>query len=220
MKTLSRYLLLCTLPLSVAMAQEETPSTNAPVSSLGLSVQQSQEKRIEFLLEVAQAYAAEENYSAAVDAYERILEIDPEHLQTRYVVAHIYISAKQYKKAETFLLQLIEEYPQDFKIWNNIAWLYATAEDPTVRNSQKAIKCAHEAMVLAPNDHHVWSTLAEAYYVAGEYEKAQRAIRHMTSLAIRYGTGITKESVESYNEQIKKCQRAMDTAEALKKTDQ
>ena len=37
----------------------------------------------------------------------------------------------------------------------------------------------------------------------------------MASLAARYGTGITKESVESYNEQIRKCKRAWDTQKML-----
>ena len=70
-------------------------------------------------------------------------------------------------------------------------------------------------MTLAPNDHHVWSTLSEAYYVSGEYEKSYRAITHMAQLASRYGTDITEESVNSYNEQIRKCKRAMDTVESL-----
>ena len=57
--------------------------------------------------------------------------------------------------------------------------------------------------------------LAEAYYVTGQYEKAYRAITHMASLAARYGQGITKEMVEEYNEQIRRCKRAWDSEKAL-----
>jgi len=216
MNRISKSLLFCMLPLSAAFAQEENAPSNAPASSLELSIKRTPGTRVQFLLEVAQAYANEQDQLAAIDAYERILKIEPTHKQARYIVAHLYISAKQYRKAETMLLELVEERPTDFQLWNNLAWLYATAEDPSIRDGQKAVKIAHEAMSLAPTDYHVWSTLAEAYYVSGEYEKALRAITHMASLATRFGKGITEQQVKEYNEQIQKCKRATDTADAMK----
>ena len=216
MKTIIKSLLYCLFPLAAALAQEGQPATAAPSSSLELSDKRTQSERIGFLIGVAQAYLAEEDFPAAINVYERILEIDPNHGQARYIVAHIYISAKQYGKAESMLIALIKESPEDFKLWNNLAWLYATAEDPLYRNGPKAIQLAHEAMTLAPTDYHVWSTLSEAYYVSGEYEKAYRAITHMANLASRFATDMTEESVAEYNEQIRKCKRALDTANALK----
>lgn len=229
MKTLSKSLLICLFPLSAALAQEESASSNtstnntstntAPTSSLGLSADRTQRERTDFLLNVAQAYMNEKDYSAAVSAYERILEIDPLHQQSKFIVAHIYISAKQYRKAETLLIELTKKYPEDFKHWNNLAWLYATAEDPSIRNGKKAVRFAHEAMTLAPNDYHIWSTLSEAHYISGDYEKAYRAIIHMTLLASRYATDITEESVKEYKEQINKCKRSMDAAKALEENE-
>jgi len=186
----------------------------------GLSVSsRTDEERILFLNNVAQAYFAEEDFASAVNAYERILEIDPTHREARYIIGHAYISAKQYGKAKVVLEKLIAENPEDFKLLNNLAWLYATAEDPAYRDGAKAIKLAQQAMVLAPNDHHVWSTLSEAYYISGEYEKAHRAITHMAQLATRYGQGITKEAVDEYNEQIRKCKRAWDTQKMFAEED-
>lgn len=219
MNTLSKSLLVCLLPVSTALAQEEGTSSNAPASSLGLSADRTQQERIDFLLNVAQAYTREKDYPAAVSAYERVLEINPAHQQAKYSVAHIYISAKQYRKAETLLIALTEKNPEDFKLWNNLAWLYATAEDPSIRNGKKALKIAHEAMVLAPDDYHVWSTISEAHYVSGDYEKAHRAIMNMAKLAARYGTDITEVSVKEYNEQINKCRRSMDAAKALEESE-
>ncbi len=241
MKNIAKALLLSTASLALATtAQEETnqpssltvtparvetnqaPSslTVATPSSLEISNTRTKAERIDFLLEVANAYIAEKDYPAAVKVYERILQIDPMHAQTRYIIAHIYISAKQYKKAEDMLLALIKENSEDFKLLNNLAWLYATAEDPAIRNGKKAIRYAQEAMVLAPNDYHVWSTLSEAYYVSGDYEKAYRAIEQMAGLAALYGKDLTKESIAEYNEQIRKCKRSMDTAKVLKGEDE
>jgi tetratricopeptide (TPR) repeat protein len=209
--------LLSLIPLVHGYSQTNTPATPPPSSSsLKIVDKRTDEERIQFLLDVAQSYIADKNFPAAINAYERILIIDSSHKQTRYIIAHIYINAKQYNKAETALLELIKESPEDFQLWNNLAWLYATAEDPKIRDGKKAVKCAHEAMSLAPNDHHVWSTLSEAYYVAGEYEKSYRAINHMAKLAALYANDLSKESVDEYNEQIRKCKRAMDTAESMK----
>ena len=234
MKNTTKVLLLCTLPLTLAVAQEENTHTNSSLtlsevqedniqtnsslilSSIEISNTRTDEERIEFLLDVAEVYITEKNYSAAVEAYERILEIDPLHAKTRYMLAHIYISAKQYKKAEDLLLILLEENPDDFTLLNNLAWLYATADDPSIRNGKKAIRYAQKAMVLAPNDYHVWSTLSEAYYISGDYEKAYRAIDQMAGLAALYGKDLTEESIQEYNEQIRKCKRSMDTAKLLK----
>lgn len=216
MNTTSNILLLSVLTMGVAFAQEENAASNAPVASLRLSDNRTQENRIAFLLEVAQAYSKEGDFPAAISAYERILEIDPSHQQVRYLISHIYIQAKQYRKAEELLLALIKDRPQDFTLMNNLAWVYATAEDSSIRDGEKAIYYAQEALLIEPNDHHIWSTLSEAYYMSGDYEKAYRAIEQMARLATRYGKGITEESVKEYNNQIRKCKRAMDTAEAMK----
>jgi len=218
MKNSIKMLLFSCLPLTQTLAQDnsEQPASSLTISSLEISNTRTQAERIDFLSDVAMAYIAEKDFPAAVDVYERILEIDPMHSQTRYMVAHIYISAKQYNKAEKLLLSLLEENSTDFKLLNNLAWLYATAEDPSIRNGKKAIRYAQEAMILAPNDYHVWSTLSEAYYVSGDYEKAYRAIEQMAGLAALYGKDLTEESIKDYNEQIRKCKRSMDTAEVLK----
>ena len=200
---------------------QDTNGTNAaetvaPVAS-GLQFEtRTEEERVEFLHKVASAYFTEGDLENAINAYERILEIDPVNREARFIIGHVYINAKKYAEAEGILLELIEEYPEDFQLRNNLAWLYATAEDPAFRNGEKAITLAQEALVLAPIDHHVWSTLSEAYYVTGEYEKAYRAIQHMAQIAMRYGKNITQEMVEGYNEQILKCKRAWDSDKALK----
>lgn len=204
--------------LSLSFAQEGASPKKDPASSLKISHNRSQKERVEFLLEVANAYVIEQDLSSAIAAYERILESDPTHEQARYVVAHIYISAKQYQKAEGLLLELTTDHPDDFKLFNNIAWLYATAEDPSIRNGKAALKYAQEALLLAPTDYHVWSTLSEAHYISGDYEKAYRAVNHMAALIARYANNVTEESIKSYNEQIYKCKRAMDAEEVMKDT--
>jgi tetratricopeptide (TPR) repeat protein len=205
----------CTLYSSAQESNSPSSLQLEAPAGLTLTDERTNLERIQFLLQVADAYVAGEDWDAAVDAYERVIELDPSHQQATYILSHVYISAKQYAKAEKALLLLVEKYPDDFRSWNNAAWLYATAEDPAYRNGKKAIEFAREALVLAPNDHHVWSTLSEAYFVNGQYEKAYTAIMHMVNIATRGKVAVTQESVDQYNEQIRKCKMALDTYNLL-----
>ena len=111
---------------------------------------------------------------------------------------------------------LVEDYPEDYQTLNNLAWVYATSKDSAHRDAKKAIDLAQQALVLAPYDHHVWSTLSEAYYVAGEYEKANRAILHLVTLATTKGAKMTEKMVQTYNDQIQKCRRAIEAEKLLR----
>lgn len=215
MKTMVRLIPLFAFAVSTGTAQVES-ATNSIPSSLQITGERSDEDRLQFLLEVAKSYAAEKDLESALGAYERILEIDEAHIEARFVASHLYIESKQYKQAESMILELIEEFPENFQLWNNAAWLYATADDPSIRDGKKAVRYAQEALTIAPNDYHIWSTLSEAYYVNGDYEKAHRAILQMVRLAIRYGSNVTEDQVKEYNEQILKCKRAIDAAAAMK----
>lgn len=64
-------------------------------------------------------------------------------------------------------------YPEDPSLLNNTAWLYATAKDVQLRNPQKALAYALKA-VKSSNERSAayLDTLAEAYFVNGEYQQA------------------------------------------------
>lgn len=187
-----------------ASAQESGPASGLLVT------ERPKEERIHFLMTLGGAYMEEGDTDSAVSVYERVLELEPEEFEIYGVISAVYISAHKYAEAERILLEQIETDPDAFRPKNNLAWLYATATDPAFRDGHKAVRLAQEAIVSEPYSHHVWSTLAEAYYVTGDYEKAYRAIRHMAALAIQQNISITKEAVDNYNAQIRKCKRALD----------
>jgi tetratricopeptide (TPR) repeat protein len=176
-------------------------------------------ERIEMLERIGNIYYQEGDWDNAIDAYQRLLKIDPEHKETRSLLSIIFFSTSNYKGAIEMMLALVEDYPDDYHIMNNLAWVYATSKDHAYRDTKKAIDLAQQALVIAPYDHHIWSTLSEAYYVAGEYEKANRAILHLVTLATSGQIKMNEQMVQTYNDQIKKCTRAI-AAEKLLREDQ
>ena len=204
---MKKYILL----LTFATAAWGNAQTNAPATV--------PEERIEMLQRVGDIYFQDGDIENALETFQLILAIDPDNKAARSLIGLIYFNTSRYKDAIENMAALVEDYPEDFQALNNLAWVYATAKDNAYRNAGKALELAQQALVIAPYDHHVWSTLSEAYYVAGEYEKANRSILHLVNLASDSDAKITEATVQTYNNQIQKCRRAIE-AEALLREDQ
>ena len=147
------------------------------------------------------------NAVGAVAAFERALAIHPSHRAARFGLATALISTKDYTRARDMLEALVDAFPDDYTVKNNLAWLYATAGDPKVRDGKKAIRYAQEAMLRAPHDYHVWSTLAEAYYINERYTEALRAAEE----ALRLVRETVREAhvIQEYEKQVERCRRAV-----------
>ena len=174
------------------------------------------DERIEMLQNIGNIYFTDGDIENALDTFQRILAIDPSHKGARSLIGLIYFNTSRYKLAIENMTALVEDYPEDYQALNNLAWVYATSKDIAHRDAKKAVDLAQQALVFAPYDHHVWSTLSEAYYVSGEYEKANRAILHLVTLATTKGAKMTEKMVQTYNDQIQKCRRAIEAEKLLR----
>jgi Zn-dependent protease with chaperone function len=87
-----------------------------------------------------------------------------------------FLSAK--KAYETALLKS----PDNPTLLNNLAWLYATCEEPGIRNPSMAVILANRAVGMEEKPH-FYDTLAESYYAAGKYKEAVEAGKKALALA-------------------------------------
>lgn len=142
----------------------------------------------------------------AISMFQNALKADPKSRNAWFGLATAYIQVKNYALAERVLLKLEQSYPQDVPVKNNLAWMYATAEDPNYRDSREAVTKAREAVFLSPGSPELWSTLCEAHYLAGDYEKAFRAAEHLVDLVPR--DKLAREQARIYAEQYDKCKKA------------
>ncbi|MFL2859247.1 MAG: tetratricopeptide repeat protein [Pontiellaceae bacterium] len=167
--------------------------------------------RIKMLKKIGGIYYKNEDLESALQTYEKIIAINPSDDEATYMLGIICINQKKYKEAIRYIETRIADNSNDVHAFNNLAWLYATAEDASYRDSEKAIFFAQKALVLSPYDKHVWSTLAESYFVNADFEKAKRAMVHLVKLASYNNQKMTQEMVDTYNAQIQKIERAIKT---------
>ncbi len=134
-------------------------------------------------LEAAALALLESDTAQASIALREATRLDADSRTVRFMAASVFIQGGHFKEARDVLEDLLRQHPQDYSLMNNLAWLYATAGDRAIRNPARAVQLAREALLVAPHDYHVWSTLGEAHYVNQEYERATRAIREALRIA-------------------------------------
>ncbi|MCJ8500496.1 M48 family metallopeptidase [Desulfatitalea alkaliphila] len=72
--------------------------------------------------------------------------------------------------------------PNDPDILNNLAWVLATIEEPSLRKPQRALHLAQQAIALQSTAPHIWDTLAETLYANNRIEEAINAQQTALSL--------------------------------------
>ena len=112
----------------------------------------------------------------------RELEKTPDNADLYSILGDIYYSRQNYAQTIEAYEQSIMLEPHNPKALNNLAWLLATCEDQDFRRPQRALGLAQKAAALekAP---HILDTLAESYYVNGEFEAAVAAAMRALDLA-------------------------------------
>ncbi|MDD4737030.1 MAG: hypothetical protein PHP44_13105, partial [Kiritimatiellae bacterium] len=189
-------------------ANRQLAEAVAPSVTEALANQNSEQE--EFWTKTGQYELKKEHPREALAAFGIARSYNPNSRGARFGEAGIYLFLKQYRKGLDILEQLALEYPNEFAIKNNIAWVYATAENVTIRDANKAIAYAQDALLLSPDSYNVWSTLAEAHFMAGNYERSLRAAE--TALRQAQLSKATPPQIQGYQRQLARAQRA---AEAM-----
>ena len=141
----------------------------------------------------------DEDDEEAVKWYRRAAE--QEYARAQYLLGTMYATGKGVTKDEA---EAVDWYgraaDRNLAIaCNDLAWQSATSEDPAIRNPQKALEYAKKAVELSSQPVHSYlDTLAEAYYVNGQFDKAIETAKKAISLS----------DYPFYKEQLKKFEQA------------
>ncbi len=175
-----------------------TPFSRAP--------QTEAERRANAIAEEGFFHARIGNHERAIAFFREALEVDPENRRALFGLGTSLIATEQYGEATNVLARSIALEPGDYFAINNLAWLHATARDIRFRDGRRAVEHARRALVIAPSDYRVWSTLAESYYVSGEYASARRAAEEALRLARL--SNLASNVVAEYEAQVRRCRAA------------
>ena len=183
----------------VALAQ----GTSAPPAAISsASVRPSGEAAD--LLSGGRQSLQEEKWTEAAALFEKALSLDAGNAEAMFGLSAAYIQLDMLAEALPLLLKLHGQLPLNPMVKNNLAWVYLKSKDPAVKDPRKAVKFARDAVLDVPADYSIWNTLAEAYYAAGQFDRARRAAQS----AVRLSTlaGVTNNPAS--RELLERCRKA------------
>ncbi len=123
------------------------------------------------------------------------LQADPVNPALHFILGNIYFEKKDFFNAEKEYLITIDLKPLAPEAMNNLAWLYATADDESFRNPEKALEYSLPAAMLLPEPH-ILDTLAESYFINGYFNEAVETVKFAISKS--------PENITYYKKQLRR----------------
>ena len=119
------------------------------------------------------AYQLKGDAARAQQAFATALQQDPKSPDAQRLLADLCLNQKLYREAIQHYQEALLLDPNDALSHNNLAWLYATAEDARFHDPRAALEHARRAVELTHwKEAGFIDTLAEAQYASGQYAEA------------------------------------------------
>jgi tetratricopeptide (TPR) repeat protein len=168
----------------------------------------------ESLLQLADAQLEAGNFTAAADAFSRLLVVRPD-LPLREKLAKTFVQADQKDKAIKIYREMIKRNPTEYTTYNSLAELHEEAEQ-----NDEAIANYQQSLVLNPDQPEVYLRLAVLQLEQKKFDKAlgdlaAARLKFPTVFQIPYVTGLVHSEQKNYAKAV----AAFADAEALLKDD-
>jgi predicted Zn-dependent protease len=185
-------------------AAAQAQSTSTPPAKADAPSRAAVSNEVYTLMTGARERLGEDKWLEAAALFEKVRTLDPSNTDAAFGLGTAYSQLERYKEALPLLEQVLKEAPQSPVVKNNLAWIYARAKDPAIRDPARAVRLARDAVLALPADYNIWNTLAESYYAAGTYDRALRAARNAWQLSQL--AGVTNDA--PFREILTKCRSA------------
>ena len=150
------------------------------------------------LYSLANLLVAQGQPDAAIENYERTLEQMPDLTRARYQLGVLLQSRGKFAEAMAQFHKILELDPWHTAAQNNLAWLFATCPDASLRNGTKALALAQQAeRVSGGRTPEILDTLATAYAETGQFDKAVETAKRALHLPATQNNKTLDEAIQS-----------------------
>jgi tetratricopeptide (TPR) repeat protein len=121
--------------------------------------------------------------NAAMEQFQQILALQPDNADVLMLLGHAYYMNKDLPSAIAELKRSLAVKPDFPHAENELAWIYATADDPSLRNPVEALSLAKHAVKTSPKPvAAILDTLAEALLLNGQAAEAYKTEQQAAAL--------------------------------------
>ena len=159
----------------------------------------------------AKAHAAAGRWEQAELLLRKVWQRHEGHGYTQFALGTALIELDRHREALQLLEPLVERYPSNPSLHNNIAWSLVKTTDKSVRDPKRALRFVQDALRFSPNSPVVWSTSAEVYFANGRFRRAA----DMADIAIALAKNTGGINLVEYAELQERCTRAARAMELI-----
>jgi tetratricopeptide (TPR) repeat protein len=158
--------------------KQDDSVNSKPASDLAL--RPGADRKASALAHFVEGMAFEENgeMDRALDAYRKVLNVDPGQSQLAARVAGLLIQEDDFPQAIDVLKDAIKANPNDAEPYQQLAFIYARY----LKKTDQAIDYANRAIALNPADAEAYQRLVEIEVAAGQQKKALETLDRATKV--------------------------------------
>ena len=198
---------------ALGLRSDAPDSAPAGLTLPGAELMPEPTKSIREMLVEANALVQADEHDAALAIFLQVLERRPRYRPALNGMAIIAIRQHRYLEAIETMEILLADVPNDVVTMNNLAWVYAAADDPAARNGRRAVELGQKALLVSPRNYHIWSTVSEGHHITGDFDKALAAAEE--ALRIALVARASSDNLREYRHQITKNRKAIDAFSLL-----
>lgn len=143
-------------------------------------------------------------YAEGVKAVRAESVKQPANEDLQYMQAMVAMDTGDYAEAFRIYSAVLERFPDNAGLKNNIAWIRLKSADPAIHDLDKALREAQEAILANPRDYNIWNTLGELYLARGDVMRAMRLATLARDMAALAG----EPDLRVYRDLVQRCENA------------
>jgi protein O-mannosyl-transferase len=144
---------------------------------------------------LAKALLQKGQVSDALIHYRKLLDLQPDNIEVHNIVGTVLTQQGRVGEGVEEWQKVLAIQPDNGNAMSNLAWVFATSPDQSLRNGAKAVELAEQALRLSGGRIPIlFRTLAAAYAESGRFSEAIQTAQQGIDLANRQGnSGLATE---------------------------
>jgi tetratricopeptide (TPR) repeat protein len=147
---------------------------------------------------LAKALLQKGELAQAMVHYRKFLEIEPQNVEARNILGTALIQQGHVREAVEQWEDALASQPENGNAANNLAWVFATCPDDSIRNGRRAVELAERALRLSGGKiPTIFRVLAAAYAENGQFAQAIETAQRGAELANSQGNSALASELQS-----------------------
>ena len=144
---------------------------------------------------LAKALIQKGQVSDALIHYRKLLELQPDNIEVHNIVGTVLVQQRRVSEGIEEWQKVLTIQPDNGNAMSNLAWIYATSPEDSLRDGMKAVQLAEQAMRISGRRIPIiFRTLAAAYAENGQFSQAIQTAQQAFELANSQGnSGLAAE---------------------------